>query len=219
MSIVDQYLGAQPGKPRLPGVYYVTDLTKSCMRQAYLDIVEPKQFDVSTLRIFEAGRLIEGFWVDVLSKTPGYYLLGTQLMARWRASWGSIHGRVDALFQHSEGSIVVHEVKSAKSLNYMNGSAKPEHVQQLQFYLGALNVEFGSVDYISKENLLQGLGVVEQCYQVRRDPAVFVYMVKRGEELAGYVSRSEVPATCSGWQCDYCLHQGNCKNEVERVLG
>ena len=210
-SIVDQYLSSQPGKKREKGVYYVTDLTKMCQKQAYLDIVSPGKFGVETLRIFEAGRLIEGFWVDVLSKTPGYYLLGTQLMARWRATWGSIHGRVDALFQHSEGSIVVHEVKSAKSLTYMNGVAKPEHVQQLQFYLGALNVEFGSVDYISKENLLQGLGVVEQCYQIRRDPAAFVYMVKRGEELAGYVSRGELPIACPGWQCDYCLHKEGCK--------
>ena len=208
MSIVDSYLSAQPGKPRLPGVYYVTDLTKGCLRQAYLDIVSPGKYGVETLRIFEAGRLIEDFWVNVLSKSPGYSLLGTQLVARWKASWGCIHGRVDALFQHSEGSIVVHEVKSIKSFAYMNGSAKPEHLQQIQFYLGSLNVEFGSVDYISKENLLQGLEVVEQCYQVRRDPAVFAFMVKRGEELAGYVGRGEVPAACPGWTCGYCSHKG-----------
>jgi CRISPR/Cas system-associated exonuclease Cas4 (RecB family) len=211
LSIVDQYLVSQPGKSRLPGVYYVTDLTKPCLRQAYLDVVSPGKFDVGTLRIFEAGRLIEGWWVDVLSKSPGFMVLGTQLMARWRGDWGAIHGRVDALVQHDGGALFVHEVKSIKSLAYMNGAAKPEHIQQIQFYLGCLNLEFGSVDYISKENLLQGLGVVEQCYQLRRDPAAFVYMVKRGEELAGYVDRVEVPEMSKGWQCDYCLHRGNCK--------
>ena len=137
----------------------------------------------------------------------GYSLLGTQLTARWKAPWGSIHGRVDAVFQHSEGSIVIHEVKSIKSLMFMNGAAKLEHLNQIQFYLGCLNVEFGSIDYISKENLLHGLGVVEQCYQVRRDPAAFAYMVKRGEELAGYVTRGELPGALPGWSCNgYCLH-------------
>lgn len=216
MSVYDNYLLSSPKRERVKGIYWVTDLCKLCMRQSYLDVVSPGKLGVETLRIFEAGRVIESHWVDVLSKSPGYSLLGTQLAARWKASWGSIHGRVDALFQHSEGSIVVHEVKSIKSLAYMNGVAKPDHIQQIQFYLGSLNVEFGSVDYISKENLLQGLDVVEQCYQVRRDPAAFAYMVKRGEELAGYIQRGEVPPCSQGWQCGYCAHSecSSCKPKI-----
>ena len=55
MSIVDDYLMAQPNKPREKNVYYVTDLTKGCLRQAYLDIVSPGKYDISTLRILRQG--------------------------------------------------------------------------------------------------------------------------------------------------------------------
>ena len=209
LSVFDSYLLGQPNKKREPNVVYVTDLTKGCMLQAYLDIVEPKPYEVSALRIFEAGRAIEDLWVRVLEKSPGFSVVNTQLMARWNAPWGSIHGRVDALVQHSGGSLVVHEVKSIKSLAFMNGRPKPEHEAQCQFYLGALNVEFGQIDYISKENLLQGLGQVEQCYPLRRDPAAFAALVHRGEELAGYLARGECPPATVNWACNgYCNQKG-----------
>lgn len=37
-SLFDDYLTSQPGKPREADVLYITDLTKPCLRQAYLDI-------------------------------------------------------------------------------------------------------------------------------------------------------------------------------------
>ena len=214
MSIVDEYLGSRPGKDRPNGTIYVTDLVKPCLRQAYLDIVEPKQYDASSLRIFEAGRMIEDWWINVLKGSSTVAVLGQQLAARWPLDGGSVHGRVDALCQHGDGALVVHEVKSAKSLSYMNGSAKPEHVAQLQFYLNVLNVEWGQVDYLDKSVMLQGGGAearVDLCFRVQRDPGVFAALVGRANLLLRYIRSGELPEWTQGWQCDYCLHREGCK--------
>lgn len=215
MSIIDEYLVSRPSKDRANGIIYVTDLVKPCLRQAYLDIKSPKQFDASTLRIFEAGRMIEDWWLGVLRVTPGYSVLGQQLVARWPLkNGGSIHGRIDALVQVNDGALVVHEVKSAKSLAYMNGAAKPEHVAQLQFYLNVLNVEWGQIDYLDKSVLLQGGGDaarVDQSFSVQRDPAAFAALVGRATLLLIALRADELPMWTQGWQCDYCLHKGGCK--------
>ena len=213
-SIVDEYLVSRPSKDRANGTIYVTDLVKPCLRQAYLDIKSPKQYDASTLRIFEAGRMIEDWWIALLKNTPGYSVLGQQLATRWPINGGSIHGRVDALCQHGDGALVVHEVKSAKSLAYMKGEAKPEHVAQLQFYLNVLNVEWGQVDYLDKSVMLQGGGDaarVDQSFRVQRDPAAFAALVSRANLLLVALRADELPMWTQGWQCDYCLHKEGCK--------
>lgn len=213
-SIVDEYLTSRPNKDRGNGTIYVTDLVKPCLRQAYLDIKAPKQHDASSLRIFEAGRMIEDWWVGILKDAPGISLMGQQLAARWMLEGGSVHGRVDALCQHNDGAIVVHEVKSAKSLAYMKGEAKPEHVAQLQFYLNVLNVEWGQVDYLDKSVLLQGGGDaarVDMSFRIQRDPKIFAELVARANLLLAALRGGELPMWTQGWQCDYCLHKEGCK--------
>jgi CRISPR/Cas system-associated exonuclease Cas4 (RecB family) len=214
-SLFDDYLLSRPGKLREPGVYYVTDLTKGCLRQAYLDIVEPREQPIETQRIFEAGRALERLWVERVLPIR-FSVLAIQLPARYTCEGFSIHGRVDALCQHSDGSLVVHECKSAKSLFYTN-EPKLEHVQQIQFYLNTLNVEFGSIDYLDKGVLLQGSdrnggGQVDRCFTVQRDPVIFVTIITRCRELSQFVNAGTLPdAAKPDWYCNYCLHRDGCR--------
>jgi len=212
-SLFDEYLLTQPDKPREVGIFWVTDLVKTCLRQSYLDIIDPQPKPIETLRIFEAGRAIERLWVDRVLPTH-FRILGTQLPARYHGDGFCIHGRIDALVQHNDGSLVVHEVKSAKSLFYTS-EPKTDHVKQLQFYLNVLNVEFGSVDYLDKTVLLQGgnrdRDAVDRCFTVQRDPAIFTATVSRARELVQFIKADTIPdASSRDWYCEYCLHHEGC---------
>ncbi len=211
-SLVDDYLSNLPRKERPEGILYVTDLTKPCQRSAYLDIVFPKEYPVESQRVFESGRLIEDWWIHVLERTSGIQVLGQQLPARYVDGGLEIHGRVDAVCQHDNRTLVVHEVKSAKSTAYIS-EPKEEHLLQLQFYLGCMGLDWGQVDYLDKRVMLQGDGVsVEKCFTVQRDPGLFAAVVQRGRVLAEAIRCGVAPVECRGWLCDYCLHRdGECK--------
>jgi hypothetical protein len=210
VSLVDEYLSNLPRKERPEGILYVTDLVKPCQKSAYMDIVDPKEYSVESQRVFESGRLIEDWWVHVLERTPGLVVLGKQLPARYVDGGLEIHGRVDALCQHENRALVVHEVKSAKSTGYIS-APKEEHLLQVQFYLGCLSVDWGQVDYLDKRVMLQGDGVsVEKCFTVERDPGMFAEMVRRGRVLSEAVKVTVSPQGNPCWLCDYCLHKEDC---------
>lgn len=207
--MVDRYLSNQPGKKREPGVYYTTDVVKPCLRQAYLDIVSPKRFGASTLRIFEMGRIIEELVVRALSQGGGYSVLGTQVQARWPLSGGSVHGRVDVLAEDRVGARVVVEIKSIKNFNYLD-AAKESHRCQLNFYLCALGIDQGELFYVSKEAMLSGGagGPVEKRFRVQRDVAAFEALIARGEALHAAVSHGVTPEATPDWSCNgYCPHE------------
>jgi len=207
-SIVDQYLALQPGKKREKGVYYATDLSKSCLRQAFYDIVSPKKFDASTLRVFEVGRMVEDLVVKALGQCGGYSIVGTQVQARWPIPGGSIHGRVDLLASDAAGRQVVFEVKSIKNFYYLDGP-KIDHLCQLNFYLNVLGIDQGELFYVSKEALLNGGagGPVEKRFRVQRDPVAFLELIKRADELHAAVSGGVVPDPTQCFLCrGYCLH-------------
>lgn len=205
---MDSYLASQPGKKREKGVYYVTDCVKSCLRQAYFDIVSPKRFDASSLRIFEVGRMVEDLVVKALSQNAGYCVLGTQVPARWPLSGGSVHGRVDLLASDSAGRRIVFEVKSIKNFYYLD-SFKPEHFCQINFYLNVLGVDDGELFYVSKEALLNGGAgePVEKRFLVKRDVQAFDALIQRGEVLHSAVSTKCIPDAVPGFLCNgYCNH-------------
>jgi CRISPR-associated exonuclease Cas4 len=210
VSLVDLFLGGRVRKERPEGVLYVTDLVKPCMRSAYYGVTIDREVPKETLRIFESGRLIEDFWVNVLMNSDGIKVLGTQLPARYVAGGLEIHGRVDALCQHHDNALVLHEVKSAKSTFYTN-SPKEEHLLQLQFYMSCLGVDFGQVDYLDKSVMLQGEGsAVEKCFMVERDSGMFAEVVRRGKVLNEALKCREPPPLEKGWLCDYCLYRSEC---------
>lgn len=219
MSLVDEYLAhrEEDRKLRAPNTLFVTDLTKPCQLNAYLDIVEDRPAPPETLRIFEAGRLVEDWWVGILNQSKNIKVLGTQLTARYDGGDYTIHGRVDALCQHDNSRLVVHEVKSAKTAHWMK-EPKPEHVEQLQFYLNALGVEWGVVDYCDKTVLLHGFdprrpdepATVDKSFTVQSDPNTYAELIKRARFLWECWAGRNMPDASRGWQCDYCLYHDIC---------
>jgi CRISPR/Cas system-associated exonuclease Cas4 (RecB family) len=220
LSLVDAYLAQRNGvrKPRPEGVLYVTDLAKPCLRSSYYGIVVEREYPMETLRIFETGNILEGWWVEVLRRSADIEVLWTQLKARYMGEGFRVHGRVDVLCQHRDRMLVVHEVKTAKTAHWLQ-EAKGQHVEQLQFYLGCLGVELGQVDYLDKTVMLHGrdprrprAGVrVDKCFRVKRDHKVFKELVNRATVLAKAWESEVPPPADPGWLCRYCLYSDICE--------
>jgi hypothetical protein len=211
-SIIDDSLRRRPSKPRPNDVLYVTDLTKPCQRKAYMDIKDPQMYSVETLRIFETGNILEDYWIKLLEDTQDITVLGSQLPARYYGSGYSVHGRVDILTQNNNGVMTVREVKTIKSFRYLK-EPKPEHVEQIQFYMNALGVELGQIDYIDKSALLSGgtSGVsVDRSFTVVRNPEVYRDLLSRASSLHKSLCEESLPESRKGWLCDYCPHQKPC---------
>jgi len=215
MSRIDEYLAErdEDRKIRLPNYYYVTDLTKPCLRQAYYNIIEDRRFPIETLRIFEAGNILEDYWVKILDKDPNIRVLGTQFPAYYIRDELIIHGRVDVLTQTNRNIIVAHEVKTASSCHWMK-NPKPEHLKQIQFYLSCLDIENGVIDYLDKSALLRGENVIDISFPVKRDKTVAEEMIQHALTLKSHVDAKEIPEgnpeAWGGRICGYCLYKDLC---------
>lgn len=215
MSLVDEFLLRREASPkqRPANVLYVTDLTKPCLRSSYFGIVARKPFGIETLRVFQAGNLLEGYWVSVLEEHPDFRVLATQVpVYHYFGDW-EVHGRADVVSQYRKGPFVVHEVKSTKSLYYIRkeGRPKQEHLDQLQFYLVGLGIRRGRVDYLDKSSLLQGGDMIDVSFPVEANPSRFAALVARARELTGALTVGAPPSAVPCWLCDYCLHAQECQ--------
>lgn len=214
-SIIDEHLLSKrrQRKPRPPNILYVTDLTKPCQRAAYFSILHPREYPVETLRIFEAGNLLEDYWTEILRKDAAIQVLGTQIPAYHRNQNYEIHGRLDILCQHNNAAIVGHEVKSAKTTSWLH-TPKEDHAAQIQFYINALAIDFGQVDYLDKQALLTGETRIDTTFTVERDYAAYAKLIGVANRLhTAWRTLTPPPANPAAWNgkyCDYCQHRDLC---------
>lgn len=215
MSLIDRYLRNRRRKnTKKPpaGAIYVTSIIKQCQRQAYLDIKQRVQPSIVKLRMFEAGNILEDYLLKVFNEVDGIDVLGTQLPTYHYGEDFTVHGRLDILAQHNNSAIVCHEVKSTQNVPYSR--PWPDHVEQLQFYLGALGLEWGQIDYLDRRALVMGEYVIDTSYEVTRDRMMFDDLVRRAEIFSRTVRENIVPlanrAAYGGKGCDNCGHRPYC---------
>jgi len=225
MSLIDAYLLRREDDRRIraPNILYVTDLVRACPRQTFFAVTEDRPFPIETLRIFNAGRVLEDWWVGFLDGQYGVKVLGTQLPAhvslkdRAGEPFG-VHGRIDILAQHDGARLVIHEVKTAKSTYYVKKEGpKPEHVEQLQFYLHVLGVGAGQLDYLDKKAFLQGETPIETIFEMEHNPNFYKALVKRALNMRDYLRAGTAPANPGAWGgniCKFCKFSDIC-NEAQ----
>ena len=159
--------------------------------------------------------MIEDYWIQVLEAHPHYRVIGTQVPVYYYLGDWEIHGRADVLTQHKNGSLHVHEVKSIKNLYHVrrSGRPKPEHVDQLQFYLVGLGVDQGRVDYLDKSAFMQGKDVIDQSFMMTAERSVFTRLVNSARILISARESQSAPSPFPCWLCDYCQHSSICQRD------
>ncbi len=215
MSLIDIDLQRREenGKVRPPKTLYVTDIVKPCLRQAYFNIIIDKPYPLESLRIFEAGNILENYWISILEKSEK--ILARQLPAYVNLGDWAVHGRIDILTQRANEKVLIHEVKSAKKFY---GSAQNEHLDQLQFYLNATGIYYGCVDYLDKTALMTGDAQIDTSIEVTKNQDDFLRITAKAGELINFLESSELPPSNStAWKgriCDYCQFRAECSGQT-----
>jgi CRISPR/Cas system-associated exonuclease Cas4 (RecB family) len=228
MSLIDEQLLRKQENKRIrqPNTLYATDLTHPCPRQTYYKITVDRPYGLESLRIFQAGNLLEDYWTTILAKRQATRVIATQIPAYHTitiedAQW-EIHGYADALTQHNKRRLVVHEVKSTKSTYYqqMTGEPSEDHVLQLQFYLNALGIDHGQIDYLDKQALLEGTTSIDLSFSVTRSEEIMQRLLHEATETAWALQSQTIPEgnpeAWNGKVCDYCNYRDLCQKEDEQ---
>jgi len=214
-KMVDTHI-AREHKPKQVGRYYPSEIGK-CLRKTWYSYKYPKEVEPELLKIFEVGNIMHGFVVEVLrsEKNKDVQLLSYEFPFKIDLEDFVISGRVDdLLLVKTSGKNVLVEVKSTKSLEFINKPSK-EHEMQLQFYMHATGVHDGVVLYVDKNNLQSKL------FEVKFNEEEGEEIVKRFRGLHACLKSNELPLpeakqfSDMNWMCRYCEYKDRCdKNEL-----
>lgn len=113
--------------------------------------IDPKPFDLYTLRKFERGNHVEKWLIDLM---PG--VIDKQKFVTYMEAIGYIDAVVDTKdYQHNLG-IVPHEIKSVSNAKFKRittqGSPDMSHIFQACFYALATKSKHFAVDYVSTDD-------------------------------------------------------------------
>ncbi|WP_227410868.1 CRISPR-associated protein Cas4 [Thermosphaera chiliense] len=175
-----------------PKIVYVTDLV-GCSHKYYLRRLYPEltiKFEPSAV----LGNLVHA-GIGTLLREKGFEVeveVSTEVEVNGEKY--SVRGRVDAL-KKDEGLVV--EVKTAR---YAQDIPREHHLNQLKIYLEILNLENGTLIYITPDKIYE--------FQVKREKISLESLVKTLVDDTAH-PRYE-------WECSYCMFRKLCPYAVEK---
>lgn len=197
------------------GRYYPSEIG-GCLRKVWYSYFYPKQTGPELLKIFEMGNMMHDFVVKVLEseKNKDVQLLQKEFPLKINTPEFTISGRVDDLvLVKTSGKTIVVEVKSTKSVDYVN-EASEAHAMQLQLYMHATGIHNGIVLYIDKGNLQS------KQFEVEYSKEEVDHILKRFGQLHNLLTSRLLPLDEAKkdekkqWLCRFCDYAEKCeKNE------
>ncbi|MCW4049135.1 MAG: CRISPR-associated protein Cas4 [Candidatus Bathyarchaeota archaeon] len=196
---------------------WTTEITGPCLRSAFYDRKYGKKPSTESLRVFNAGRVLESWWIDLLERRKDIEIIRENMPCRHINSFYRIYGRADVVLQRDYGQLEVHEIKTIKCFGSFLEEPKPEHVNQLQFYLNTLGIEVGYIDYINKQTFINGYNTIDKKFKIKRDKRTHKKLLKRAHALFGALIVDIPPVREPCWKCQgYCLYQDECTKEARK---
>ncbi len=197
----------------LTGVYlsrWATNQTPEKLKE--LGISLTKEFDERTLRVFHCGNVFEEWIVELLRKQ--YQNIERQV--RILIPELNVSGYADLVVNFDDGSRRIYEVKSknSKAFWYMTkeGNANLHHRMQVWLYLKALNLSFGNIVYISKDDM------AIQEYSVRLDEKELEEVVMQELSILNKAWDTKVPPPAitneKDWRFKYCQTHQVCLDTI-----
>ena len=199
---------------------WATEITSPCLRAAHYKRKHGTQSTVESLRVFNAGRVLESWWIDLLERRKDTTIIAEEIPCRHINSFYRIHGRADVVIQKDQGQLEVHEIKTIKCFGSFLEEPKPEHVNQLQFYLNTLGIEVGYIDYINKQTFINGYNTVDKKFKIKREKRTYKKLLKRAHTLFGALMADIPPLKEQCWKCKgYCKFYDECENKPGSMSG
>jgi len=200
---ISNSLRREAEKPTV-GVYRPS-LLSACLLRQWLIYKRGLVISEDKAGVFKIGELFHGFLANVLKKgqievlaveAPIQILLPIQPNPLW------INGKADALIKVGDEKYVL-EVKSIRRLPRQ---ALKHHVEQLHFYLAALNCQNGFIIYLEKSALRH------KVFPVKFEHEIFSELLDRAQRLHRALIADDKPKPdAEPWECRFCEFKNECK--------
>lgn len=210
-TMIDKYLHRE-FRPKTHGRYYPSEIG-SCLRKVWLSYKQPKPVDKDLIKVFESGNILHNFVVRVLNseKTTNIRLIASELPFKAEIDDFIISGRVDnLLIIEKKGQLVLVEVKSSKSIDYIKEPGT-QHESQLQLYMHFLEIHNGVLLYIDKTTLQT------KVFSIDYKPEKALLLVDRFKHLHKALLENTLPDPEAkvkremSWMCNKCQYKDECE--------
>jgi len=185
--------------------FYRPSLLSTCILRQWLIYKRGLAVSEEKAGIFKIGELFHSFLTNVLKRgqievlaveAPIQILLPIQPNPLW------INGKADALIKVGDEKYVL-EVKSIRRLPK---HPLKHHVEQLHFYLAALNCQNGFIIYLEKSALKH------RVFPVKFEQTVFNGLLERAQKLHNALITDGRPKPdAQPWECRFCEFKNECK--------
>ncbi|MEM3153256.1 MAG: PD-(D/E)XK nuclease family protein [Candidatus Bathyarchaeia archaeon] len=207
---ISRALSRDVEKPKVG--FYRPSLISACLRRQWLIYKRGLAIGEEKAGIFKIGELFHGFLGSALKipEIEGLELeVPIQIMLPFEEGFVWINGRADVKMQVGDEKYVV-EVKSVKRLP---SSPLKHHVEQLQFYLAALNCRKGFILYIEKS------AMHHRAFPVNFELEMFRGLIQRVRRLhEALTSDSKPEADAENWECRFCEFKRECDGKLNMKL-
>jgi len=211
--IIEEYIRKNI-KERKIGVYYVSELSM-CLRKLYYFYKVGEKIDLSTFLLMESGRVMHEWLAEVLKSVNEIDVNGTkyriEVSSEQKLSYqiGNvlIEGRYDNIItvkiSDTKEEVMLIEVKTTADLDKIK-EPKPEHIMQLNFYIGLVGLKEGYLLYIDRKNYRYKI------FKIKYKKELFDQLVKRAIALHYSLVNNILPDREVGFRCKYCPFKNIC---------
>ncbi len=207
-ELIDNYLSREVF-PRNVGRYWPSE-AGGCLRKNWFTFKISKEVEKPVSRIFEMGNRIHDLISDVIQseKNKHVKLLDRELPVKIKHGDYTIAGKIDDLILVVvDGTKYLVEVKSVK---YLPGEPRKEHLMQLQLYMHSTEVHRGIMLYVKKDDLQT------KQYKVNYSESEVKDIMERFDKLHKHLIEDKIPEPEAklveekNWMCSFCPYVKEC---------
>lgn len=220
-KVIERFSRHNPQPEVAIGTYRCSSIP-GCIRKSFYWFKSPKEFPLSTLKIFRAGKNAHSETEASFDKFGEFDSVQREVVVMKDFGDFKITGTLDLIIEEKGKKRVV-EFKSAKSLwrfdadseEFIFNEPNQFHIDQLTLYLGLSKIDSGWLIYIQKNDL------VTKTYTVPYDQKRFDKLVERTKELHKCLEENTLPDPESAndeerkWECKSCLYKKDCKANLK----
>jgi CRISPR/Cas system-associated exonuclease Cas4 (RecB family) len=156
---------------------------------------------------------VEKRWIESLRESREVTILSIGAPCRHVNQYFEIHGKADLIAQHALGTVVLYEVKATKGKTLTRDDPYCNHADQLQFYLNAMGIEQGIINYIDCDEFKRSGRLIDRRYPLNRDEKPYLDLLNRSHDLFEALDTDTIPPKKRCWKCSgFCSYKEVCES-------
>ena len=197
-----------------PGWLHISDMSDPCDRMLTLKLLgnqgSEQPISASLQRIFQNGEFMHKRWQQNLQLLQAPFQISIEKeIKKW-----PLRGSLDVLLDHPEIGLLVIELKSINAFRFGKLTAPlPEHIQQINSYMGLSGAPAGIVWYENKND--QSL----KTFNLKFDRTLWYEVWNRANDIAGRLLATKLlPSMCPSCSTpNTCWEARADPNSIEEV--